>query len=323
MMPETIGSPLIWVEFTLLIFFLLAFDLGVFHRKVHAVRPREALLWSLVWMGLALFFNFGIFLWVGSEKALEFLTGYLIELALSVDNLFVFLVIFSYFAVPSHLQHRVLFWGILGAMAMRMIFIMAGAALIHTFHWIIFIFGGFLIYTGFKVLSNHSTSIDPEHNRVLRMFRKFVPTVPTYRGAHFIVRIDGRRFATLLLVVLVMIEVTDVFFAVDSIPAIFAVTHDPFIVYTSNIFAILGLRSLYFLLSGMIDKFRYLNVGLGLVLIFVGTKMVISDFYKISIGLSLGVVGTLLAGSIVASVLGQKPERTALKQITLPDQKST
>lgn len=300
---ESVGTPALWIGFTVAVLVLLALDLGVFHRKAHEVGVREALLWTGLWVSLALAFNFGIYFWFGSERALEFLTGYLIEKALSVDNLFVFLVVFSYFSVPPLLQHGVLFWGIFGALLMRAVFIVLGAALLQAFHWIIYVFGGFLIFTGIKVILQREAELHPERNPVLRVFRRFVRTVPEYRGSSFLVQEAGRWYATPLLMVLVVVEATDIVFAVDSIPAIFAVTDDPFIVYTSNIFAILGLRALYFALAAMMGRFHYLKVGLGLVLAFVGTKMVIAEFYKIPIAVSLAVVVTLLAGSVVISLL--------------------
>ncbi|HEX2997341.1 MAG TPA: TerC family protein [Anaerolineales bacterium] len=300
----SIGTPALWIGFTAFVLAMLALDLGVFHRKVHEIRMREALVWSVVWIGLALCFNAGVYFWFGQERALEFLTGYLIEKALSVDNLFVFLVLFSYFSVPLQLQHRILFWGILGALIMRAGFILAGATLIQQFHWVIYIFGAFLIFTGIKLLAaRQGDNIRPERNLVLRMFRKIVPCVPDYRGARFTIKEAGRRYATPLLMVLVVIEATDIVFAVDSIPAIFAVTTDPFIVFTSNIFAILGLRALYFLLAGMIGKFCYLKVGLGLVLAFVGAKMLLVDFIHVPIAVSLGIVAALLSLSVFASFL--------------------
>jgi tellurite resistance protein TerC len=300
---ESVGTPALWIGFTLFVLVMLALDLGVFHRKAHEVRVREALVWTGVWVALALIFNLGIYFWFGAERALEFLTGYVIEKALSVDNLFVFLVVFSYFSVPPKLQHRVLLWGILGALLMRAGFIWAGAALLQSFHWVIYVFGGFLIVTGIKLLAERDAEVHPEKNPVLRLFRRVVPAVNDYRGSHFLVRESGRWFATPLLMVLVVIEATDIVFAVDSIPAIFAVTDDPFIVYTSNIFAILGLRALYFALAAVMGRFHYLKVGLGLVLAFVGIKMVIVDFYKIPILVSLGVVVVLLSGSVIASLL--------------------
>lgn len=292
-----------WIGFTAFVLAMLALDLGVFHRKAHSVSIREALVWSIVWIGLALVFNVGVYVWFGPERGFEFLTGYLIEKALSVDNLFVFLVLFSYFAVPPSLQHRVLFWGILGALVMRALFIFAGAALIQKFHWVIYIFGVFLVFTGIKLLVHRQGEIHPERNPALRLFRRLVRAVPDYRGAKFLVRQDGHWFATPLFMVLVVVEATDIIFAVDSIPAIFAITSDPFIVFTSNILAILGLRALYFLLAGMIGKFHYLKYGLGLVLAFVGAKMLIVDLVKIPIAVSLGVVGALLGLSVVVSLI--------------------
>ncbi|MFH0900078.1 MAG: TerC family protein [Pseudomonadota bacterium] len=305
---ESVGTPALWIGFTAFVLAMLALDLGAFHRKAHAVSSREALVWTLVWVSLAFAFNAAVYYWFGSERALEFLTGYLIEKALSVDNLFVFLVLFSYFAVPASLQHRVLFWGILGALVMRAIFVFAGAALIHKFHWVIYVFGVFLVVTGIKLLAHREGEIHPERNPVLRVFRRLVRAVSGYRGARFVVKEAGRWHATPLLMVLVVVEATDIVFAVDSIPAVFAVTTDPFIVYTSNIFAILGLRALYFLLAGMIGRFQYLKVGLGLVLAFVGTKMLLAGVYKIPILVSLSVIAALLGGSIVVSLLRQRPQ---------------
>jgi tellurite resistance protein TerC len=281
---------------------MLALDLGVFHRKAHEIGTREALTWSVVWIALSFMFNAGVYLGFGPERGLEFLTGYLIEKALSVDNLFVFLVLFSYFSVPGRLQHRVLFWGILGALVLRGIFIIAGAALIQKFHWVMYVFGIFLVYTGIKLLANREEEMDPEQNPSLRVFRRVVRAVPDYRDAHFAVKERGKWYATPLLMVLIVVETTDIVFAIDSIPAIFAVTTDPFIVYTSNIFAILGLRALYFLLAGMMGKFRFLRVGLGTVLAFVGVKMLIADITKIPIAVSLTVIACLLGLSIAASM---------------------
>jgi tellurite resistance protein TerC len=303
MNPGGTASPALWLGFTLFILALLALDLGVFHRRPRAVRVREALLWTLFWISLALLFNLGVWYRFGSARALEFLTGFLIEKALSVDNIFVFLVIFSFFAVPPEFQHRVLFWGIVGALVMRAAFILLGAALLASFHWVIYVFGAFLVYTGFKLLSAHSVEVHPERNPLIRLFRRFVPAVSSWRGPRFTVVENGRRYATPLLFVLLAIEATDIVFAVDSIPAIFAVTRDPFIVYTSNIFAILGLRALYFALAGVIHRFRHLRFGLALVLAFVGVKMLISDLYKIPAPVSLAVVAALLAGSVLASLL--------------------
>jgi tellurite resistance protein TerC len=286
-------------------------DLLVLHRKAHTVSLREALAWSCVWVSLALAFGVGIYFFQGGEKALEFLTGYVIEWSLSVDNLFVFLVIFSYFAVPPIYQHRVLFWGILGALVLRAVFIATGAALLANFHWMIYVFGGFLIFTGIKLLFVGEEKIEPEKNPAVRLVRRFMKITPDYHGQRFFIRIDGKLWATPLFLVLVVVETTDVIFAVDSIPAIFAITLDPFIVYTSNVFAILGLRALFFLLAGVMEMFRYLRVGLSFVLCFVGLKMLIAEFYKIPIGISLGVVGGILVISILASMLKQHQEDRA------------
>lgn len=287
---------------------MLALDLGVFHRKAHVVRLKEALGWSVVWICLALLFNLLIYSWLGPETALQFLAGYIIEKSLSVDNLFVFLLIFSYFSVPSVYQHKILFWGILGALIMRAIFIAAGITLIEKFHWMIYLFGGFLIITGIKMAFQKDKELHPETNPVLRLFRRFVPVTDQYHHDHFFVLKEGKRWATPLFVVLLLIETTDVIFAVDSIPAILAVTRDPFIVYTSNVFAILGLRALYFALAGIMQLFHYLHYGLSLILVFVGTKMLISDIYKVPIGLALSVIAGILIVSVVASILRPRPE---------------
>ncbi len=302
----TSDSVLLWIVFNAFVLGMLALDLLVFHRKAHAVSLREAFTWSVVWVSLALIFNLGIYYLWGSEKAMEFLAGYLIEKSLSVDNIFVFIMIFSYFAVPPMYQHRILFWGILGALIMRAIFIAAGAALLSAFHWIIYIFGGFLIITGIKMFFAGDEKIEPEKNPAVVLLRRWMPITKDYQGQRFFVRIEGRRWATPLFVVLLVIETTDVIFAVDSIPAIFAITLDPFIVYTSNIFAILGLRALYFLLAGILEMFRYLKVGLSFVLCFVGIKMMIVDFYKIPIAVSLAVVAGILVISILASLVKTK-----------------
>ncbi len=299
---------LLWVGFNLFVVAMLALDLGVFHRRAHAVTLREAAAWSIVWVALALAFN-GLIYWMwGYERALEFLTGYLIEKSLSVDNLFVFLMIFSYFAVPNIYQHRVLYWGILGALIMRGAFIATGVALLNRFHWMIYVFGGFLVITGIRLLFSTEKEVEPEKNPILRVVRRIVPVTSQYHGQSFFVRLEGRVWATPLLLVLVVVETTDLVFALDSIPAIFAVTRDPFIVYTSNVFAILGLRALYFLLAGVMDMFRFLQVGLAIVLTFVGCKMLVSEFYKIPIGVSLGVVGAILATAVLASLAFPKRE---------------
>ncbi len=293
----------IWIGFNVFVVAMLALDLGVFHRQAHEVKVKEALIWSAVWIALAMLFNAGIYFWRGSEVALEFFTGYLIEKSLSVDNIFVFILIFSYFSVPALYQHKVLFWGILGALLMRAILIAVGATLIAKFHWIIYVFGGFLIITGVKMALQKSTDIHPEKNPLVRLFKRFMPVTNEYHGEKFFIKENGRRFATPLFIVLLMVEFTDLVFAVDSIPAIFAITKDPFIVYTSNVFAILGLRSLYFALAGVMGYFHYLKIGLALVLVFVGAKMMMVDIYKIPIGLSLSVVGGILLLSVLASLI--------------------
>lgn len=301
----------LWVGFHALILTLLALDLLVFHRKAHEVRLREAAIWSAVWIALALVFNYGVYRYFGARSGLEFLTGYLIEKALSVDNIFVFVLIFSYFRVPPEYQHRVLFWGVLGALIMRGTMIGAGVVLIRQFHWVIYVFGAFLMITGIRMAAHDEQEIQPELNPVLRVIRRFLPVTERYRGQRFFVRESlgtrTRVAATPLFVVLALVETTDLVFAVDSIPAIFAITQDPFIIYTSNIFAILGLRSLYFVLAGIIHRFHYLKFGLGVVLVFIGGKMLVSDIYHVPVGLSLGVVATMLVLSVVASLL--RPER--------------
>jgi tellurite resistance protein TerC len=308
---ETIGSPILWAGFLGFVLVMLALDLGVFHRKAHEVSLKEAAIWSGVWVAFAALFGFGIWHFFGGERALEFATGYVIEKALSVDNLFVFVAVFSTFAIPSALQHRVLFWGILGALVMRAIFILVGGALLAQFHWVMYVFGGILLFTAVKLFVQREEKPEPEKNPVTKLFRRFVPSTSGLRGSKFLVRENGRLLATPLLLVLVLVEVTDLVFAVDSIPAIFAVTQDPFLVFTSNIFAILGLRSLYFLLAGVVDRFHYLKPALALVLAFVGTKMVIVDLYKVPVGLSLGVIVGLLAGAVVLSFL-RPPKAPAL-----------
>jgi tellurite resistance protein TerC len=300
---ETIGSPMLWAGFTLFVIGMTALDLGVFHRHAHEVRFREALVWSGVWVALAAVFALGVQVFYGTERALEFTAGYLIEKALSVDNIFVFLLLFGSFRVPPAYQHRVLVWGILGALVMRGIFIAAGAALLATFHWIIYVFGALLVVTGIKMLRAGDEPMHPERNPLYRLFARVVPSVPEYHGPRFWVRIDGRRVATPLLLVLIAIESSDLVFAVDSIPAIFAVTRDPFIVFTSNIFAILGLRSMFFLLAGVMHRFHYLKTGLALVLAFVGAKMLTAGFYPIPIAVSLAVVAALIGGAILLSLL--------------------
>ena len=300
---ETIGSPALWFGFIAFVLAMLAIDLGVFHRKAHEVSLKEAGAWSAVWVALALAFNAGVYAWFGPERALEFTTGYLIEKALAVDNIFVFVVIFSAFAIPTIYQHRILFWGVLGALVMRAAFILVGGAMLQRFHWTLYLFGAILAITGVKLLFQRHQELHPERNPLVRAFQRLFPVTHELEGDRFTVVRAGRRYATPLLLALVAVEVTDLVFAVDSIPAIFAVTRDPFIVFTSNIFAILGLRSLYFLLAGVITRFVYLKVGLALVLVFVGAKMMLVDVYKVPIGASLGVIAALLGLSVIASLL--------------------
>jgi tellurite resistance protein TerC len=298
---ESIGSPGLWSGFVAFVLVMLALDLGVFHREAREVRFREALGWSAVWVALALLFN-GFVAWrFGAQAGLEFLTGYLIEKSLSVDNIFVFLVIFSGLRIPLQYQHRVLFWGILTALVLRAVMILAGAALLARFHWLVYVFGAFLIFTGVKLFRNRGREEHPEEGALMRLVRRWLPSTPRLHGERFFVREGGRWFATPLCMALIMVEVTDVIFAVDSIPAIFAVTTDPFIVFTSNIFAILGLRSLFFLVAGLVSKFVYLKVGLAAVLVFVGAKMALVDFVKIPALVSLAVVVALLGGAMAAS----------------------
>ncbi len=296
-----------WAGFIAFVLAMLALDLGVFNRKAHAVTVREAGIWTAVWVTLALLFNAGLYFLAGPQSALEFLTGYLIEYSLSVDNIFVFVLIFSSFGVPAKYQHRVLFWGILGALLMRGAMIGIGAALISQFHWILYGFGAFLVFAGIRMFfSSEEDEIDLETNRVLRLVRRFVPVTPHYHEQRFFTVENGVRMATPLFLVLILIEITDLVFAVDSIPAIFAITQDPFIVFTSNIFAILGLRSLYFLLAGIIHKFVYLRYGLAVVLTYVGVKMLLLDIFHIPTLVSLGVIVLVLGTSIVASLLSNR-----------------
>lgn len=291
-----------WVTFNLFVLAMLALDLGVFHRKAHEVKMKEALGWSAVWIALALAFNAWIYVSRGPQPALEFFTGYLIEKSLSVDNVFVFLLLFTYFRVPALYQHRVLFWGILGALIFRAIFIAAGVVLIQRFHWVIYIFGVFLLITGIKMWFQKDKEIHPEKNPVLKLFRRMMPVTPDYEGQRFFVKRDGRRWATPLFVTLLLVETTDIIFAVDSIPAILAITSDAYIVYTSNVFAILGLRALYFALAGIMQLFHHLHYGLSAILVFVGGKMLLTDVYKVPIGISLAVIAGFIGLSVLASL---------------------
>jgi tellurite resistance protein TerC len=304
-------STLMWILFNVFVLSMLALDLGVFHKQAHEVKMKEALTWSVVWISLAMIFNVLIYYfwdWMspGSEytnknAALAFLTGYLIEKSLSVDNVFVFLMVFTYFQVPKLYQHKVLFWGILGALMMRAIFIFAGVSLITTFHWMIYVFGALLIFTGINMALQKDKKLEPEKNPVIRLFRKWFKVTNDYHGDKFFTKIDGKKFATPMFIVLMVIETTDVIFAVDSIPAILAITSNPFIVYTSNVFAILGLRALYFALAGIMGLFHYLHYGLSVILVFVGGKMILVDFVKIPIELSLSIIMLVLISSIILS----------------------
>ncbi len=309
----TIGSPALWGGFIVFVLLMLALDLGVFHRKAHAVSFKEAAIWSCVWISLALVFNAGIWKWFGDEAGMAFLTGYLVEKSLSVDNIFVFVVIFGALSIPGAYQHRVLFWGILTALVLRAGMIFAGVAMLERFHWLIYVFGAFLIFTGVKLFLSWKKGQegDVSEGAAMRIIRRVVPSTNRFDGPRFFTLENGRKLATPLFIALLLVELTDVVFALDSIPAIFAITRDPFIVFTSNIFAILGLRSLFFLLAGMVERFTYLKVGLSAVLVFVGVKMAIIDVVKISPPVSLVVIGGILALSIGASLWktrGQVPE---------------
>jgi tellurite resistance protein TerC len=309
------GNPLVWTLFAAIVILALAVDLGIFHRKAHVVRIREAATWTSVWAALALGFNTFIYFRFGGVKAAEFLQGYLLEYALSIDNVFVFLIVFRYFKVPQDQLHRVLFWGIIGAVVSRGIFIGAGAVIIARFHWVMYILGAFLVYTGIKIVLQKDGEVDPGRNPALRLFRRLVPTVSTYHGQKFLIRKDGRTYATPLLVVLVVIEMTDVMFAVDSIPAIFGVTTDVFIVFTSNIFAILGLRSLFFLIEGLVAKLRFLKVGVAVILAFIGVKILIKPLYEMHVAMSLGILAGVLVVSTIASLIFPPPPDIKPEQV--------
>ncbi len=296
-------SAILWLSFSLFVIGMLALDLGVFHRKSHAVSVKEALTWTVVWITLSMLFNLFVYYYFGKEKALEFFTAYLVEKSLSIDNIFVMIMIFSYFSVPDSYQHKVLFWGIFGALVMRIIFIFAGIELIHKFHWLIYLFGGFLVVTGVRMVVGEDKPIEPDKNPLVKLVRRMFPVTDSFEGDNFFVKRDQKIWATPLFIVVVLIEATDLIFAVDSIPAIIAISDDVFIVYTSNVFAILGLRSLYFALAGIEKYFKYLKYGLATILVFVGIKMCIVDFYKIPVEISLIVICFLLAISMIASVL--------------------
>ncbi len=301
----------LWTSFNVFVLAMLALDLGVFHRKSHTVELKEALIWTSVWITLAMIFNLFVYFYFDKDTAIEFFTGYVIEKSLSVDNIFVMIMIFSYFNVPKEYQHKVLFWGILGALVMRVIFILAGIELIDRFHWLIYIFGGFLVITGIRMLTAGDAKIEPEKNPVIKLARRMFRFTVDFQGDNFFVKKDGLRWATPLFLVVIMIEVTDLIFAVDSIPAILSISDDPFIVYTSNVFAILGLRSLYFALAGIEKYFKYLKYGLSTILIFVGIKMCITDFVKIPVEISLIVIAFTLTISMLASVIINQNKNTA------------
>jgi tellurite resistance protein TerC len=316
---QTVGSPLLWGGFSLLILVLLALDLGVFHRHAHVVKVREAAFWSAVWISFGLAFGGFVYAKFGTEIALQYLTGYVMEKALSVDNIFVILVLMAFFAVPRALQHRVLFWGIVGALITRGVFIFLGAALLQRFSWVMYLFGVVLLYSAVKLALHRDEEVRPDQSYAFRLFRRLIPSVPEYRGAAFTVVENGRRMATPLLMVLLTIEATDLLFAVDSIPAVFAISQDPFIVYTSNIFAVLGLRSLFFLLAGAMGRFHFLRHGLSAVLFLVGAKMLIAEWYKVPVGYSLLAIAVILVVSMGASLFW--PDKGALKIGPGPDAK--
>ncbi len=316
MPPATIGSPGLWAGFIGFVIVMLALDLGVFHRKSHVVGFREALGWSAVWITLALVFNAGVWWQFGTKPGIEFLTGYLIEKSLSIDNIFVFVVIFSTLGIPALYQHRVLFWGILSALILRAVMIFAGAAMLERFHWLIYVFGAFLILTGIKLFRQRGQEQNLEDSAALRWARKLVPSTERFDGERFFTRENGKRVATPLFLALILVEFTDVVFAIDSIPAIFAITRDPFIVFTSNIFAILGLRSLFFVLADMVARFAYLKVGLAAVLVFVGAKMSLVDVYKVPPLVSLVVIALLLGGSIWLSLAKSRASGSASASAT-------
>ena len=298
-----------WILFNAFVVIMLVLDLGVFHKKDHVIKIKEALAWTIFWITLAVLFNVGIYFFRGPEKALEFTAGYLIEYSLSVDNLFIFLLIFTYFRVPHQYEYKVLFWGILGAIVCRILFIVLGVALVSKFQWLLLVFGAFLVFTGIKMILHKGEEIHPEKNPIVILFQKFIPLVHHYEGGKFFVKTHGKWFATPLLLVLVFIDVMDIIFAVDSIPAIFSITLDPMIVYSSNIFAVLGLRSLYFALAGLMQLFHYLHYGLAVILSFVGVKMLIHDWYHMPVVLALGFIVLVLALSIIASILWPKKEK--------------
>ena len=308
-----------WIIFGVFIFAMLALDLGVFNRKVHVIKMKEAMLWTSFWITLACLFGAGVYYFYGHSKALEFFTAYLIEYSLSIDNLFVFLLIFRFFNVPPAYEHKALFWGILLALITRGVFIFAGVALINRFHWIMYIFGAFLIYTGIKLALNKETEVHPEKNIAIKMLRYFVPVTKEFQEAKFFIIKNGKRFATPMLAVLLALETTDILFAVDSIPAVLAISTDPFIVYTSNVFAILGLRSLFFAISGLMKLFHLLHYGLAAILSFVGVKMLIVDFFHVPITISLMVISSILILSVVASIIWPDTKFEDIPNVTMKD----
>jgi len=296
------NTTLLWIVFNLFVILMLAIDLGVFNRHAHKISIRESLIWTFVWIALALVFGVGVWQYAGSQKALEYLSGYLIEKSLSMDNLFVFLVIFTYFKVSDRYRHKVLFWGIIGALVFRALFIFAGVTLLNRFEWVVYVLGVFLIYTGIRLATETDKEVDIERNPVLGLVRKVLPVTTSYREDNFFVREKGKLFATPLFIVLVVIETTDVMFAVDSIPAILAISRDPFIVYSSNVFAILGLRALFFALAGIMELFEYLHYGLAAILVFVGIKMLLSHWIHLPVWVALSVIAVILTVTMVASI---------------------
>lgn len=308
-----------WIFFGVFIFAMLALDLGVFNRKVHIIKMKEAMLWTAFWVTLAVLFGAGIYFFYGHLKAMEFFTAYLIEYSLSIDNLFVFMIIFRFFSVPAAYEHKALFWGILLALITRGVFIFAGVALINTFHWVMYVFGAFLIYTGIKLALNKETEVHPDKNIAIKALRYVIPVTKEFQEAKFFIVQNGRRFATPMLAILLALETTDILFAVDSIPAVLAISTDPFIVYTSNVFAILGLRSLFFAISGLMKLFHLLHYGLAAILSFVGIKMLIGDFFHVPIGISLIVISSILVISIIASMIWPDNKYEDIPNITMKD----
>lgn len=296
-----------WIVFALVVAAMLAIDLGVFNRKSHVIGFKEAITWSAVWVGVSLAFSGLVFYWRGTETGMAFLAGYLVEKALSVDNLFVFLVLFQYFRVPRELEHKVLFWGVLGALAARAVLIAAGLGLMKAFHEVVYVFGALLVFTGLRLAFHRGPGMDPAKNPVLKLLRRFVPMTQEYVGSKLTTRVDGRLVATPLVAVLIAVETTDVLFAIDSIPAVMAISTDPFVVYTSNVFAILGLRAMYFALAGLMERLRYFSLGLAAVLVFVGVKMLLSDLYPVPVPFSLAVIAGLIGVAVAASLMGPEP----------------